>query len=1073
LPNYINENDIELAAIKILTEKLGYRCINCYTENPEDLNDNSGRESKVGIVLKQILHTQVQRINPSIPQSAQEEAINSLVNRRFAMSELAANKEVYQLVRDGYPVEFQNSQGRQENARVKFIDFESDKIAENDFLAVRQLWIKGEVYYRRPDIILYINGIPLVWIELKNSNVNLKNAYIENFLNYKRDIPYLFQFNSVCILSNGKESKIGSMTATWEFFFNWLRVEDEKEKIDKKKLEREGTSLEQIIYGLFPKEKLLDYVENFILYDKNKVKIIAQNHQFLGVNKLIKSFNERSEKEGKLGVYWHTQGSGKSYSMIFFARKVFRKIPGNYTLVIITDRDDLDGQIYKNFLNTEAVRESDTSRPSNSEEMRAFLGQNKRYVFTLIHKFRWNTPDEYPVLSERDDIIVIVDEAHRTQYKTLAENMRKGLPNAQYIAFTGTPLRGTQLLTNQWFGDYVSEYNFKQSIDDETTVPLFYQKRVPEVLILNDNLNDEFYEILEDENISERDQEKLEREFANDIEVIKRDARLDKIAQDIVEHFPRRGYLGKGMVVTVDKFTAVKMYDKVYRFWQEEMRNLLRQIAATNDETKKAELQDRLNYMREVEMAVVISEENGENEKFQAQGLSIEPHRRKMNEIDENGHDIEYRFKDPDDKFQLVFVCSMWITGFDAPTVSTMYLDKPLKGHTLMQTIARANRVTPYTINGKIKRTGEVVDYFGVFRNLKKALNEYAEGTEGSKDYPVQEKSNLITLLDETVNQAINFCNGLEIDLQAILKSNEVFGKIELFDIYANKLLEKEEWRKEFNVYENTITSIYEAAKPEILTEAPRKLVQVIQYLREVIDSYVQGENIKRAKRKISSLLDQSIIPKDEDLPEKEKEQFNIKYGKKINLVDIDFEKVKQVFKESKYQNIEIAELKAFLEKKLEQMLKQNTTRTDFAQKMQEIVSRYNSGASTTENYAEELIQFAETMREEEQRSARENLSEEQLEIFDLLRKPNLTKAEEDKVKEAAKQLLEKLKEERTRILVQDWYKHEQTRERVKSFIQKLLNEQLPDSYQRAMFQKSANAVYQRIFEKAYMGEEY
>ncbi|HMM59327.1 MAG TPA: deoxyribonuclease, partial [Candidatus Rifleibacterium sp.] len=308
-------------------------------------------------------------------------------------------------------------------------------------------------------------------------------------------------------------------------------------------------------------------------------------------------------------------------------------------------------------------------------------------------------------------------------------------PNAQYFAFTGTPIlgKGDQIYqgkTYEWFGDYVSQYNFAQSVDDGATVPLFYQKRVPEVLIQNDDLSSEFYQLLEEENLDAATRDKLEREYAAELEIIKRDDRLDTIARDIVAHFPNRGYLGKGMVISVDKFTSVKMYDKVQKYWKDEIKNLVGLVNKAPDGYKKDTLKKKLEYMRSVEMAVIISEEAGEEEKFAGQCLNIKIHRDRMNAIDANGHDVEYRFKQPDDKLQLVFVCAMWLTGFDAPTVSTLYLDKPMKDHTLMQTIARANRVTSYTIDGVTKENGEVVDYYNVFRNMKKALSNYALGDD-------------------------------------------------------------------------------------------------------------------------------------------------------------------------------------------------------------------------------------------------------------------------------------------------------------------------------------------------------
>lgn len=533
MPNIISEDQIEKAAVSLLAQTYGYRTINCYTADLENLNDKSNRSTKNEVAFKDILKATAIKLNSEIPESVIDQAIEALTARRVAMSPILANKEVYNLIRNGVPVQFENSQGKTENGSVRVIDFENPE--NNDFCAVTQLWIKGDLYPRRPDILIYINGLPLVFIELKNSNVKLKNAFDDNLCNYKHDIPLLFNYNAFCVLSNGLETRVGSITSGYEHFFRWLRPDDEAEKVDRHSIEQDGTSLERMLHGIFPKDRLLDYIENFILYHKDSVKIVAQNHQFIGVNKAIESFSERQQRKGKLGVFWHTQGSGKSFSMIFLARKIFHKFFGNYTFVIITDRSDLDTQIYRNFLNTETVKKNEAALPKNSSEMRDFLGRNMRLIFTLIQKFRFDKGKKYPLLSERNDIVVIVDEAHRTQYNTLAENMRKGLPNAQYLAFTGTPIlgKGDQLYqgkTYDWFGGYVSQYNFAQSVDDGATVPLFYQKRVPEVLIQNDNLSNEFYKLLEDEDLDTVTREKLEKEYATEIEIIKRDDRLDTIA---------------------------------------------------------------------------------------------------------------------------------------------------------------------------------------------------------------------------------------------------------------------------------------------------------------------------------------------------------------------------------------------------------------------------------------------------------------------------------------------------------------------------------------------------------------
>ncbi len=1069
MPNFISEDQIERALVQKLQQLHGFDTLNCYTEDPEDLRDGSGRAHKREVILIDRAKEAALRLNPTIPAKTIDEALEKLLDKRQALSLVAANREVYNLLRDGVPVEFDNAQGQKQQERVRLIHFnEPDK---NRYLAVTQLWIKGERGFRRPDVLLYLNGIPLVFIELKNSNVKLKTAFDDNLTNYKKDIPQLFLTNAFCVLSNAIETKVGSITAEWEHFFNWLRAEDEKEKIDREAIQSAGTSLEGVIAGLFPRPKLLDYVENFILYYQDNQKIIAQNHQFIGVKRAYETFLNREALQGKLGVFWHTQGSGKSFSMIFYVRKIFRKQTGNFTFVVVTDRDDLDGQIYRNFLHTGTVTKAEAAQPKDSEEMRKFLGQNKRLVFTLIQKFRWPKGKPYPLLSPRNDIIVIVDEAHRTQYKDLAENMRVGLKNAQYLAFTGTPLLGRDRKTNQWFGDYVSEYNFQQSTDDGATVPLFYEKRVPQVLIQNDTLSEEFYEILEDENLDDAQQAKLENRFAAEVEVIKRDDRLERIARDIVYHFPRRGYLGKGMVVSLDKFTAVKMYDKVQRLWKERIKDLRGEIARSMNDLEKRRLQQRLDYMRSVDMAVVVSEEADEEKKFAKQQLAIKPHRERMNTVDEHGHDVEYNFKDPAHPLQLVFVCAMWLTGFDAPTVSTLYLDKPMKDHTLMQTIARANRVTSWKINGVEKRNGEIIDYYNVFRNMRKALRDYAQGQEGQEQPPVQEKKVLFDLLEDAITQGKEFCCEKEIDLDLLLNGDDVFKNVRQFHHYADTLLSKDEWRKGFAVYENTITSLYEACKPEILGSPLVRTVAVFQYLRGVVDAIVEQKDIDAVGIRVSQLLDESVVVDGTGSVQHPEIEWQItQSGKTWDLSKINFDKLKEDFRHASYKHIEIADLRAFIQRKLEQMLKENVMRSNFAQRLQRIIDAYNAGSSSADHYFAELVKFTQDLQEEAERHIREGLTEDELELFDLLKKDKLTAEETQKVRLAAKSLLYRLREESPKVLVQDWFKDGQSKSRVRSAVEIVLNTHLPESYDRAIFTEKCNKVFDLMLDSANQG---
>ena len=1072
MPNFISEDDIERAILGKLKTEFGYEILDCNTVDRDDLNDGSGRTDKRDVIFIDRLHDSLERLNPDIPAHAIEIALERLTDKRRAMSQVSANREIDDLIRNGVSVTFTDDDEIVQNEIIRVIDF--DYPGRNRFLAVTQLWIKGERHYRRPDILLYINGIPLVFIELKNSNVALRNAYEDNLTNYKAEIPQLFLTNAFCLLSNAIETKVGSMTASWEHFFAWLRITDEKEKIDRKAIQRDGTSVELAIAGLCEPRRLLDYVENYVIYYKEQAKIIAQNHQFIGVNNAFDSFRNREAKDGKLGVFWHTQGSGKSFSMIFLVRKIFRKLAGNFTFVVVTDRDDLDGQIYRNFLHTSTVTKAEAAQPKNSSQLRDFLGQNKRLVFTLIHKFRYDAGLTYPELSDRDDIIVMVDEAHRTQYKSLAENMRKGLPNANFIAFTGTPLLGKERKTNAWFGDYISEYNFQQSMDDGATVPLFYNKRVPEMANQNDDLSEEFYELLEEADLDEQGQIKLERKFAKEIEIIKRDDRLEAIAADIAYHFPRRGYLGKGIVVSLDKFTAVRMCDKVQRHWKAEIKRLKGEINKSDSEIIKARLSKIVNYMRSVEMAVVISEDNGEEEKFQNHGLDIKPYRQRIDALDANGHDIEYNFKDADHPLQLVFVCAMWLTGFDAPTVSTLYLDKPMKDHTLMQTIARANRVTSHTIDGISKRNGEIVDYYNVFRNLKIALKDYALGE--NDESPVIDKSELFEQLKESVDHGFSFCLENGVDLESVLDDKDTFKNIKSFKSFADTILGSEELRKSFNVYENTITSLYEAAKPEILGGTVVRTVAAFQYLRGIIDSIIEQQDIDTISRKISELLDESVVVEDADEFKRSATEpvFQIKQkGRTWDLSTVDFDKLKEEFKEKEYKNLEIADIKGFLERKIEQMLSENVTRRDFAEKLQEIINRYNTGGSSTENYYQELVDHTEMLSVEATRAVREGLTDDELEIFDLLKKSKLTKTEEQRVKLAAKALLRRLKSEPPPVLIQNWHMDVRSTKRVRRVVEEILDKELPESYDTALFREKCDHLLDSMVEYAHQGRKW
>ena len=1061
MSRFIYEDDIEKALLdKLAAEPFCYDVITCdpSTLSKENINDGTGRVSKKQCVLPSVLRSALIRINPTIPAEVIDGIVKDLC-RDFTGGDMkAVNYKLYQQIRNYIKVSVRRN-GKQDFDFVKLIDFDTPE--NNTFTAVSQMWIEGRFNWRRPDVIIFVNGLPLVFVELKNSDVKVEEAYNRNLKSYLKDMPNLFAFNQICVLSNGLETRLGAFSATYDYFFEWLKA-SENEKIDRKAISEDGVSLSYFADGLLPKANLVDYIENFILFENQSIKIIAKNHQYLGVNNLIESVKDRKALQGKLGVFWHTQGSGKSYSMVMFTRKVKRKIEGNFTFLIITDRDDLDMQIHKNFVRTEAIGDKEECQPKNGAQLREYLQLNKSFIFTLIHKFNYDKTKKYPVLSERDDIIVLVDEAHRTQYKSLAENMRTALPNANYIAFTGTPLLGSKRLTNQWFGNYVSEYNFAQSVEDGSTVPLFYSRRVPEVWLENDFLDDDVLDIIEDENLNEAETKLLENSSSRILEVIKRDDRLDKIARDIVHHLPRRGFRGKAMVVSVDKYTAVKMYDKVQHYWGEEKKKLVAERNKATTKEERDQISAMIDYMNKVEMAVIVSEEADENQKFAAQGLDISSHRAKMNEITPEGKDIEDRFKDPTDPLQLVFVCAMWLTGFDVKSLSSIYLDKPMKGHTLMQAIARANRVFP------TKTCGIIVDYVNVFKYMKKALSDYASGDDDT-EFPAKDIDQLIVNIDSCIDKTDAFLKEMGIDLDKIIAEASTFDKLDELRAAYNKIIATDDAKDRFKVLANTTINLYEAAKPEIFEQSwANEKFSPISYLHGLFYNYIDDEKINRARLRMAQVLDTSVssnVNVDAD------SEYVIHGTKVIDLSKIDVDELRLEIKKTPYKAVEIDDLKKYLEEALQKMINKNCTRVKFSERFKGIVDRYNAGGSENEDYYEQLIKLLEEMQAEQKRADTEGLSEEELEVYDLLIKgKKLTKAEEQKVKLAAKNLYKKLTEEKATLMVVDWYKDDQPTERVKNAIKESLNIDLPECYDKDSFNAKTVLLLNHFIDMAVQG---
>ncbi|MEI7990275.1 MAG: type I restriction endonuclease subunit R, partial [Chloroflexota bacterium] len=1045
---------IEQPALTLLSQ-MGWETRNCYTETFGE-NGSLGRETPHEVVLAARLLPILKRFNPQTPQAALELALEELCRDRSVSSAGEANRQVSKLLKEGVPVSYRASDGSETFERIKLIDWENPN--QNDFFCASQLWISGEIYKRRADLVCFVNGIPLVFIELKAAQASIKDAFTKNLRDYKNTIPHLFWYNAFIILSNGSQSRIGSLTADWDHFNEWKKINREGE---------EGViSLETVLRGTCQKERLVDLVENFTLHQEAKGglrKIIAQNHQYLGVNNALQATQDIRHNKGKLGVFWHTQGSGKSFSMIFFSNKVLRKLTGNWTFIVITDRKELDQQIYKNFADCGAVTEAEVNvRASSGEHLQQLLQEDHRFVFTLIQKFHIEHGKTYPKLSNRSDIIVITDEAHRSQYDVLALNMRNALPNAAFIAFTGTPLMVGEERTRQVFGDYVSIYNFKQSADDQATVPLYYENRIPELQLTNPDLNRDMENLLEEVELDDAQEQRLEREFSREYHLITRDERLEKVAEDIVLHFAQRGYKGKAMVISIDKCTAVKMYDKVRKYWNKHLSELMGEDENQHNKENWQEIQARIAYMRETDMAVVVSQGQNEVEDLLAKGVDILPHRKRM--IKE---DLAEKFKDAHDPFRMVFVCAMWMTGFDAPSCATIYLDKPMRNHTLMQTIARANRVFQDKVNGLI------VDYIGVFRNLQKALAIYGTGGDGGAaggEMPVQDKHALVEALQRVIGETKTFLAALRVDLAAI-QEKDGFQRIRLMDDAVSEILVNDETKRKYLLLSLEVEKYFQAILPDPAANQYGEDRKTIVVLAEKIRCLTPPADISNVMEAVAKILDESVAPKDQGYVIQSAaggeigDSGSAAASHWVNLSQIDFEALKKKLERNR-KRIVIEKLRGVLQQKISQMVAINRSRMDFHNQYQSMIAEYNAGVKNSDAFFAELLSFAQSLNDEDRRNIRENLSDEELTIFDLLTKPDirLTKPERDEVKRVARELLYSLKTEQ---LVLDWRNHQRTRAGVQLTIEKALDF-LPESYGVELYQNKCDAVFQHVYDSYY-----
>lgn len=1055
---YSEDGLIEQATQDVL-EELGWEVVTAWTKETIGPDSLLGRENKSEVILQRYLIQALEKLNPGLPLTAYNQAVEH-VSQKVADKTLGTiNKEKYELFKKGVPVSFTNEKGELVKKNLKVFNFQD--YSDNHFLAVRQLEVVGDLYNRRPDVVGFVNGIPLVFFELKAHHTDLRNAFDGNLNDYKDTIPHIFNSNAFIILSNGTDTKVGTVTSPFKFFLDWKRIEEEEEGV---------VSLDTMLRGTCAPNRLMDLFENFLLFDESRgevVKLMAKNHQYIGVNKVLENVRNIDDLKGKLGVFWHTQGSGKSYSMVFLCEKIHRKLGGAYTFLIAVDRTELENQLYDTFSGVGVVKDKNViagkkNGISGRDHLRELLSENHRYVFTLIHKFSIDPAkeSEYPLITDRKNIIVISDEAHRTQGGTYARNMRfQGLPNASYLGFTGTPLIDEEKeLTKNIFGEYVSIYDFKRAIEDEATLPLRYINKGEKLGIENPELDERMAEILEDENLDEDQQKKLAYLFQKNYPILTADPRLDAIAKDLVWHFNERGYQGKAMFVALDKPTAVRMHQLAMKYWPEYLKELEGRIKNAEDQQEAQELQRKYDKVAETEVCVVVSSEQNEVDKFRKMGLDIEQHRRKM--VDRN---LEKEFKDPENPFRLAFVCAMWITGFDAQCVSTVYLDKPIKGHTLMQTIARANRVYDDE-----KENGLIVDYGNVYSQLEKAYSIYGEGSKGQggekgSGKPVEQLIELAGELASAIQEVKTYLQSLNFNLEELIlaKPMEKIGKLKTA---ADCVCLNETTRTSFEMMARNVFRKYKALYPEEQIKPYIKDYNAIEAIYSLLNQNVKSADVTVIMMQLQSIVSDSVIIK--EALEEDKE------GIYVDLSTLDFAKLRAAFEKAPRKNTLTYDLQQAIDKKLQQMLKENPLRLEFYERYREIIEEYNAGKSleNTVKAFENLTEFIKNLTIEEKRAVTENLGDQEtLAIFDLLREGKTLQGKElKKVKEVAKATLDKLKAEKLKI--EHWREKREIIAQVKSMIYDQLLWLPQEAYNDEEVSMKSLSVYQHIYSNYYGG---
>jgi len=1060
--DYSEDILIQQPTAELLEQELKWDSVFAYDTEGFGPASLLGRTSDREVVLRRDVEAALRRLNPGLPDDAYHDALAQVTADDITKTLLQVNEEKYRLLRDGVPVKYRDEAGKMAERRLKLIDFDDPcNSKKNRFLVVREMWVQGGTYRRRPDVLGFVNGLPLVFIELKRYDQHIDKAFKQNYSDYKDTIPHLFHWNALILLSNGVDAKYGSLTSIVEHFSRWKRRKEED-------LEPEKTQplLPLLLCGMLNKEAFLDLTENFILFDRTEgevQKIVARNHQYLGVNRVIdKLLSEepgiQAEVEaGRLGVFWHTQGSGKSYSMIFLTEKIHRKISAKYTFVVMTDRNELDEQIFGTYTGCGAATNK-KAKARNGKGLEKLLKDNHRYVYSLIHKFHRLVGEAY---SNSPDIIVISDEAHRTQYGRLAINMRKALPNAKFLGFTGTPLIDNEekQITRKVFGEYVSIYDFQRAVADGATLPLFYENRGEKLAIVDEELNQRISERIEAAKaageLDAEQEEKLYRDLVKDYPILTSPTRLDKVAYDFVRHYHQRWQTGKAMMVCIDKITCVKMYDRIAENWKMTWEALEVKVAAEEERFAKAgktpdkylQLQRaQVEWMKETEICVVVSPEQGEVAEFRKWDLDIVPHREKMVR-----RDLDLEFKKPESPFRVVIVCSMWLTGYDVKCLATLYLDKPMKGHTLMQAIARVNRV------GGGKKNGLIIDYNGMLKSLRQALATFAQGEgerKGDGKDILRDDTEAVAEYGQTIRAVEDFLTGCGFNLDELIAATG-FDKQALILQGVNKVCATDERRKTFEVMADDIAARFRGLFPNEALYAFDKQENAISALYNRLQESRETPDVSEMLQALYEVVDTAVTASTVNEPP-------VRY----ELTKIDITRLQAEFRRT-CPNIQMLNLREKIEKRLQAMIARNPTRVDLYERYQEIVAEYNKDKDAVEvqKVFDDLFKFNDGLDQEQRRYLREGLeNEDQLAVFDLLQKDTLTRPERERIKEVAKDLLGKLLS--GKLQIDHWREKATAQAQVRAEIIKHLFVNMPGTgYSEHEISTKANMVFSHLYQ--------